>query len=250
MKLKLPQDVMPGLTRHPWIAGQARNDKHCKYSLRALSLLLSYPDAKLRELVPALVDAIDTEGALKPARRKEIRAFATELLRGDAIEMESRYVDLFDRGRRTSLHLFEHVHGDSRERGPAMVDLLKTYESAGLRLEGRELPDHLCVLLEFASTQPPELAKEFLGELAHLLQAIFSALRERDSAYASLVAATLELTGHKAEAVPVPPEEALDASWAEPAAFEGCSNRGQAAPDQPQPIVIVRRPPQAQGVPS
>jgi nitrate reductase delta subunit len=98
------------------------------------------------------------------------------------------------------------------------------------------------VILEFASSQPPALAKEFLGEMAHILQVIFSALRQRDSTYATLVAAVLELAGHRAEAVPVPADEPLDATWAEPMAFDGCSSKGQAAPGQPQPIQIVRRP--------
>ena len=219
------------------------------YTLRALALLLSYPGEPVRARVPDLVAAIDEEAALPAARRGEIQAFAAELLRGEPLEVESRYVELFDRGRSTSLHLFEHVHGDSRDRGPAMVDLHKTYASAGLRLEGRELPDHLCVVLEFASTQPAKIAKAFLGEMAHILQAIFSALRQRDSAYATLLAAVLELAGQKVEAVPVAPEESLDATWEEPVAFDGCSQRGQAAPGQPQPIQIVRRK-TAQGEPA
>jgi nitrate reductase delta subunit len=211
------------------------------YTLRALALLLSYPGEELRAVVPGLVAAIDDEAALPAPRRAEIQGFAADLLRADAIEAEARYVELFDRGRSTSLHVFEHVHGDSRERGPAMVDLLQTYGSAGLQLAARELPDHLCVVLEFASTQPPRIARAFLGEMAHILQAIFSALRQRDSAYATLLAAVLELAGQKVEAVPVAPEEGLDAAWAEPEAFDGCSQRGQATPGQPQPIQIVRR---------
>jgi nitrate reductase delta subunit len=216
--------------------------KHNRHTLRALALLLAYPDGRQRALLPALADAIDAERALPAARRAEIRALAAQLESAAPLEAEARYVELFDRGRSTSLHLFEHVHGDSRDRGPAMVDLLKTYETAGLRLDGKELPDHLCVVLEFASTQPAALAREFLGELAHILQAIFSALRQRDSAYATLIAAVLELAGHRAEAVPVAADEPLDAAWAEPMAFDGCSSRGQAAPGQPQPIQIVRRP--------
>jgi nitrate reductase delta subunit len=216
--------------------------KEHRNTLRALSLLLHYPDAHRRALLPLVVDAIDEEAALPAARRAEIRAFVADVLCRDPIEVESRYVELFDRGRSTSLHLFEHVHGDSRDRGPAMIDLLQHYEKAGLRFEGRELPDHLCVVLEFASTQPPPLAREFLGEMAHILRAIFSALRQRESAWASLVAAVLELAGHRVEAVPVPPEEPLDASWAEPEAFGGCSTQGQAAPGQPRPVRIVRRP--------
>ena len=215
--------------------------KTTRHTLRALALLLSYPDQQLRAVVPLLADAIDAEAALPEARRTELRALAAELLAADMMAVESRYVELFDRGRSTSLHLFEHVHGDSRDRGPAMVDLVKHYEAAGLHLGAHELPDHLCVVLEFASTQPPSAAKDFLGEMAHILQAIFSALRQRDSAYASLVAAVLELAGQKVEAVPVTPDEALDEAWAEPEAFGGCSTLGQAAPGQPQPIQIVRR---------
>ena len=213
--------------------------KQIRNTLRALSLLLQYPDAHHRDLLPVVVEAIDEEGALPAARRHELRAFVGSLLRDDAIEAESRYVELFDRGRSTSLHLFEHVHGDSRDRGPAMVDLIKTYETAGLELGERELPDHLCVILEFASTQPPATAREFLGEMAHILKAIFSALRQRDSAYASIVAAVLELSGQKVEAVPFAPDEGLDDTWPEPAVFHGCSSRGQSAPKPLQAIRIV-----------
>jgi nitrate reductase delta subunit len=221
--------------------------KENRNTLRALSLLLQYPDAQHRALLPLAVDAINEEAALSPARRGEIQALAAEMLRHDPMEVESRYVELFDRGRSTSLHLFEHVHGDSRDRGPAMIDLIQHYEKAGLYLGEQELPDHLCVILEFASTQPAPSAREFLGEMAHILQAIFSALRQRDSAYASLVAAVLELAGHRVEAVPVTPDEGLDETWAEPEAFGGCSTQGQAAPGQPQPIQIVRRPAASQG---
>jgi nitrate reductase molybdenum cofactor assembly chaperone NarJ/NarW len=221
--------------------------KENRTTLRALSLLLQYPDAQHRALLPQVVDAINEEAALPAARRAEIQALVAEMLRTDPIEVESRYVELFDRGRSTSLHLFEHVHGDSRDRGPAMIDLIQHYEKAGLFLGEKELPDHLCVVLEFASTQPAPSARDFIGEMAHILQAIFSALRQRESSYATLIAAVLELAGHRIEAVPVTPDEALDESWAEPEAFGGCSTQGQAAPGQPQPIQIVRRPAASQG---
>jgi nitrate reductase molybdenum cofactor assembly chaperone NarJ/NarW len=221
--------------------------KENRKTLRALSLLLQYPDAERRAMLPLVMDAINEEAALPAARRAEIQAFVAEMLRNDPIEVESRYVELFDRGRSTSLHLFEHVHGDSRDRGPAMIDLIQHYEKAGLFLGEKELPDHLCVVLEFASTQPAPSARDFIGEMAHILQAIFSALRQRESSYATLIAAVLELAGHRIEAVPVTPDEALDESWAEPEAFGGCSTQGQAAPGQPQPIQIVRRPAASQG---
>ena len=214
--------------------------KQTRYTLRALARLLAYPDDQLRSELGLLVDAIDEEAALPAARRAELRALAIGLQRLDPMEIESRYVETFDRGRATSLHLFEHVHGDSRDRGPAMIDLAQTYEKAGLFLSPEELPDHLCVVLEFASTQPPQVAKSFLGEVAHILKAIFSALLQRESPYAAVIAAVLEMAGEKPQAVPITQDEPMDESWAEPQAFDGCSTRGQARPGEAQPIHIVR----------
>ena len=215
--------------------------KNNRYTLRALARLLAYPDAQLRSELSALADAIDQEAALPAARRAELRTLALELQRSAPLDTEARYVETFDRGRATSLHLFEHVHGDSRDRGPAMIDLVQTYEKAGLFLGPDELPDHLGVVLEFASTQPPALAKAFLGEMAHILNAVFSALLKRESPYAAVIAAVLELAGQKAQAVAIPVEESIDESWAEPQAFDGCSTQGQARPGQAQPIHIVRK---------
>ena len=214
--------------------------KQTRYTLRALARLLAYPDDQLRSELGLLVDTIDEEAALPAARRAELRALAIGLQRLDPMEIESRYVETFDRGRATSLHLFEHVHGDSRDRGPAMIDLAQTYEKAGLFLSPEELPDHLCVVLEFASTQPPQVAKSFLGEVAHILNAIFSALLQRESPYAAVIAAVLEMAGEKPQAVPITQDEPMDESWAEPQAFDGCSTRGQARPGEAQPIHIVR----------
>jgi len=215
--------------------------KENRYSLRALALLLGYPSLGMRASLPLLLEAIDAEAAIPAGRRAELRALVAELARLDPMEVEARYVETFDRGRSTSLHLFEHVHGDSRDRGPAMIDLVQTYEKAGLFLAPEELPDHLCVVLEFASTQPARLAKDFLGEMTQILNAIFSALLQRGSPYAAVVAAVLELAGQKAQAVPIKAEESMDDSWAEPMAFDGCSTKGQARPGDPQPIHIVRK---------
>ena len=212
-----------------------------RYSLRVLARLIAYPDAQLRSELEALLQVLDNEDAVPARRRAELRALATGLLRQDPLEVEARYVETFDRGRATSLHLVEPVHGDSRDRGPAMIDLVQTYEKAGLFLGPEELPDHLGVVLEFASTQPPALAKAFLGEMAHILNAVFSALLKRESPYAAVIAAVLELAGQKVQAVAIPVEESLDESWVEPQAFDGCSTQGQARPGQAQPIHIVRK---------
>lgn len=210
------------------------------HTLRALACVLRYPDAEFRAAVPEIVDALRAERALSAERLAEIEALLAQLARGAAMQVESEYVDLFDRSRRNSLHLFEHVHGDSRDRGQAMVDLALTYERAGLLMAPGELPDYLPLVLEFASTQPPAQAREFLRETAHIVRAIFSALVERGSAYAAALGAVLDLAGERCERVAVAAEPALDETWAEPEAFAGCSSAGQTRADAPQPIHIVR----------
>ena len=214
-------------------------------SLRVLARLLSYPDAALRADLPDMRAALQVERALSAARKDELQALITTLEHGDALDHEARYVELFDRGRATSLHLFEHVHGDSRDRGPAMVDLVQTYESAGLLLAPGELPDFLPVLLEFASSQPSNQARSLLGEMAHIFNAIFNALQQRKSPYASALGALLELAGESAHAVTIAHDEALDEAWEEPEVFGGCSSKGQVKPGQEttaQPIHFVKSP--------
>lgn len=219
-----------------------------RLTLRVLAKLLGYPDAGLRAHLGELREALRAERALGFARRAELEALIDGLAKAAPLEAEAAYVELFDRGRSTSLHLFEHVHGDSRDRGPAMIDLIRTYEQAGLLFGPDELPDHLCVLLEFASTLAPRAAREFLAETSHLLQAVFSALLKRGSPYASALGAVIELAGEKAQAVPFTGDPALDEAWEEPAAFDGCSTQGQARPGAPQPVQIVRKQPPTQGV--
>jgi nitrate reductase delta subunit len=206
-----------------------------------LAHLLRYPDSTFRAHIPEMQAALKAEAALAPQRLAELQALLQHLALSPTLDVEGEYVELFDRGRRTALHLFEHVHGDSRERGPAMIDLIQTYEKGGLYLGPEELPDHLSVLLEFASTQPAQEARQFLGEVAHIVRNIFSALQERSSPYASVLAAVLEMAGERAATVPVAPEPSIDESWAEPEVFGGCSTEGQAKPGQPQPIQIVRK---------
>ena len=210
-------------------------------SLRVLAALLGYPDAQMRVHLPEMNVLLREERALSSSRLAELESLMNALRRADPLEAESDYVELFDRGRGTSLHLFEHVHGDSRERGPAMIDLGQTYEQAGLILVEGELPDYLPAVLEFVSTQPVREARAFLGEMAHIFNAVFAALQQRGSSYASVLGALLELAGEKAQPVTPPAEVPLDESWAEPVVFDGCSSKGQARPGQAQPVHIVRK---------
>jgi nitrate reductase delta subunit len=210
-------------------------------SLRVLARLLGYPDAELRDHLSELLQALHEERALTPMRISELDALIAQLSGPASLDTEAAYVELFDRGRATSLHLFEHVHGDSRERGPAMIDLAHTYEKAGLFLAEGEMPDFLPVVLEFTSTQPPREAREFLAEMAHIFNAIFAALQHRNSAYAAVLGALLELAGEKPQPVLIAADEPLDTVWAEPVVFEGCSTQGQAKPGQAQTIHIIRQ---------
>ncbi len=213
-----------------------------RLSLRALSAMLRYPDAELRAAALEIAATLRHETALPSSRIRELEALLRQFATLDPYKVESRYVDTFDRSRSCSLHLFEHVHGDSRARGPAMVDLAQTYERAGLELAPGELPDFLPVVLEFASTQPVDVAVEFLGEITHVVKLIFSALHSRGNPYAMVLAGVLELAGERAEPVEIEaePEDMLDDKWIEPEAFGGCSSHGQSKPDGVQPIHIIR----------
>jgi nitrate reductase delta subunit len=216
------------------------NPTPASLSLRVLARLLSYPDAQLRGDLIEMRQALLSEKAIASARLDELNTLINALARGNALDNEAEYVEVFDRGRATSLHLFEHVHGDSRDRGPAMIDLAQTYEKAGLFLGPDEMPDYLPVVLEFVSTQPPKEARAFLGEMAHIFNAIFNALQQRNSPYASVLGALLELSGEKAHSVKIVADEPLDTTWEEPVVFDGCSVKGQTRPDQPQPIHFVK----------
>ena len=221
---------MLGLSKHKPASG----------TLRVLAALLAYPDHEMRGYLGEMRAILRGEHVLSAERMQEIDALIDSLVTADPLEAEAGYVELFDRGRATSLHLFEHVHGDSRDRGPAMIDLAQTYEKAGLYLAPGELPDYLPAVLEFVSTQPATEARAFLDEMSHIFNSLFSALQGRASPYASVLGALLELAGEKAQPVKIAAEQPLDESWIEPRVFDGCSSQGQARPGQPQPIHLVR----------
>jgi nitrate reductase delta subunit len=164
---------------------------------KALAALLAYPDAELRAALPEIGASIDREAKLPRRERRALSALIAELGASDLIDAQERYVDLFDRGRATALNLFEHVHGESRDRGQAMVDLKATYAQAGLVLSANELPDYLPVLLEFLSTQPEAVARDMLEDCAHIVRSIGDALAKHGSAYATIFAAILSLAGQR-----------------------------------------------------
>ena len=191
------------------------------FLLRALSALLAYPDAELRAALPDIDVVVRDARDLSMTARGELLTLVDELQRSDPLDAEARFVDLFDRGRSTSLNLFEHVHGDGRSRGPAMLDLRQRYHEAGLEPQGNELPDHLPVLLEYLSCRDAAEARETLDDCAYILRAIGNRLLKRRSRYATVFAALLELAGASGldPHAPIPAPEDLDRSWEERPAF-------------------------------
>ncbi len=201
--------------------------------LRALSALLAYPDAQLRTALPEIIDVIRDTRMLDVQRRNELLALARDIEGSDALDAEGRYVDLFDRGRRTSLNLFEYVHGDGRERGPAMLELRQRYLDAGMEPSTNELPDHLPLLLEYLSCRDLAETRDTIGEIAHVLRQLGNTLTGLRSSYAAVMAALLAIGGEKGldARAPVPPPEDLDRAWDEKPAF---------APPETHPLVFVK----------
>jgi nitrate reductase delta subunit len=208
-------------------------------TFRALSALLSYPTPDLIDALPEIRALVAADRRLPRRDAAALDALCATLAAADPFDAQERYVDTFDRGRATSLNLFEHVHGDSRDRGTAMLDLKGVYERAGYAFVGSELPDYVPAVLEFLGTQPHAAAEELLGECAHILRRIGEALAERDSPYAAVFAALLAAVGADGLAPPKArrdsprPEKSIDEEWAEepvifgPGAAPSC---GAAAP--------------------
>lgn len=193
---------------------------------RALAVMLSYPTAEVAALVPSATAALAVGGIVPMALVRGLAPLARELEQDDLYDAQARYVDLFDRTRSLSLQLYEHIHGESRDRGQAMVELLKLYSSHGLELTAKELPDHLPVFLEFLSQRPADEAAALLGQAAHLLEALRERLKKRDSNYALVFDALVAIVDadRNPEAVKAllqepddnPDDlEALDRAWAE-----------------------------------
>ena len=195
-------------------------------TLKALSLILSYPSKELQAAMPEIGAVLASDPRIVADTRAALQTLTDRLGQGDLYDLQESYVMLFDRSRTLSLNLFEHVHGESRDRGSAMVSLIETYRESGFEPATSELPDHLPVLLEFLSTRPFAEVQETLADAAHILDAISARLARRESGYATAFAALLQLAGTQADAEAVsdmlaqpdddPTDlEALDAVWEE-----------------------------------
>ncbi|MBA1261459.1 nitrate reductase molybdenum cofactor assembly chaperone [Stutzerimonas stutzeri] len=163
--------------------------------LKVISLLLDYPDECLREARAELAEAIDAAREISPQLRTALRVLLDELSEGELMDAQERYTDLFDKGRALSLLLFEHVHGESRDRGQAMVDLMAQYQAAGFAIGVRELPDYIPLYLEYLATREALEAREGLADVAHLLALLAARLEERESPHAACFHALLQIAG-------------------------------------------------------
>ncbi len=195
-------------------------------TLKSLSLLLSYPTTELQEAMPEIGGVLASDTRLTAAARRGLRPLVEALSNDDIYDLQERFVMLFDRSRSLSLNLFEHVHGESRDRGGAMVSLLETYRAGGFEPATTELPDHLPVLLEFLSTRPRAEVQDTLADAAHIFEAIRARLENRESPYQAVFSALQQLANVTADANAVAelleqPEddpndlEALDEVWEE-----------------------------------
>jgi nitrate reductase molybdenum cofactor assembly chaperone NarJ/NarW len=209
-------------------------------TLKILSALLCYPEEAMIRAIPQMRTALTAESLIAGLQRKALDDVLIEMETTDLYELQERYVLLFDRTRSLSLHIFEHVHGESRDRGQALVDLMAVYENGGLLITSGELPDFLPLFLEYCSTRALKEARELLGELAHILAAFAERLRKRGSSYEVVFRciAFVSATEPRAEdlaAVLAEPETdphdmaAIDAAWQEEAVTFGRGADGQGA---------------------
>ena len=199
---------------------------------KVLSLLLSYPTADLQRSAGDMRAALSTEALLTERMHPGLYALIDQLAARDLYDLQERYVFLFDRTRSLSLHLFEHVHGESRDRGQALVDLQALYESHGLVVQARELPDYLPLFLEFLATLPLDEACGLLSQPLHVLTALHERLVKRRSDYAPVFTALAaladgdasdkDLAAARSELDDDPDDlEALDRAWEETAVTFG-----------------------------
>jgi nitrate reductase delta subunit len=235
-------------------------------TLKALGALLTYPTPALQAAVDELATAIDAESLLPKPEKSALHELLSELAVGDVLDLQERYVALFDRGRATSLNLFEHVHGESRDRGPAMVDLMQVYTRAGFSLSANELPDYLPAVLEFLSQRPVAEADDMLSDCAHIVRNLGDALRSRGSRYDAVPAALLAMIGEAGLSAPAKEEgsteieagigmvdeKSLDEDWMDAPVIFGPEGAPECKPAQSSPTVIKFMPKQtkpARGAP-
>ena len=204
--------------------------------LKLIAVLLDYPQDDLWAHADELREAC-ADPALSPARRVALRGFVDDLVAQEPMAAQERWLGLFDRGRAMSLLLFEHIHGESRDRGQAMVDLLATYRGHGFELGVKQLPDYLPVVLEYLSLRPVEEVRDWLSHVAHILELLAARAQERGSPYAVLLETLVETAAGKLDLAALRTRvaseerddtpEAIDRVWEEEAVRFGAEAPGE-----------------------
>jgi nitrate reductase delta subunit len=187
---------------------------------RALAALLTYPTVELIDAVAEIENALVHDGILNAEQRRAVERLTRELRSGDLLDLQERYVAQFDRTPSLALHLFEHLHGDSRDRGQAMADLIELYRQNGFEIAASELPDFLPLFVEFLGERPAAEAKAMLGDIAHLVALLHQRLVKRGSAYAGVMAALLGIAEVKVDLLAEDAGEAEDSPEAIDRAWE------------------------------
>ena len=200
-------------------------------TFKVLGLLMSYPKPEWMSYLDEFKSVLADEEFLPRKQLQAVQVFIEQLKSSDLFSVQEEFVSTFDRGRSHSLHLFEHIHGESRDRGQAMVNLSDAYEEKGFYIDKAELPDYIPLFLEFLSLCPQDEAVALLGEPIDIMATIATRLHKRDSSYAVLFDALVTLSKVKPskdkiqEVMAQPLEddslEALDKEWEEAAAFAG-----------------------------
>lgn len=205
--------------------------------LQALAVLLHYPQQETVDNADAIADALSTRPEFPPEDKADLERFIRRLRTAELLHQQAGYVETFDRSKKVSLYLFEHVHGESRDRGPAMVELRMAYREQGLDIAANELPDYLPMFLEFCAQLPDADACGWLEDVSHILQEVHVRLHQRESRYAlpfRLLLRVVDVEPWPAELVEDTKEEkrddtreAIDSVWCEaPVTFEAGSALG------------------------
>lgn len=164
---------------------------------RILSLLMTYPNEEIYNFLPQVNSSLKEENLLNADFITGIDTFVKFFAQQPLTFWQEHYVQLFDYSRSVSLYLFEHVHGDSKDRGQAMVDLIDLYTENGLQINRPELPDYLPVFLEFLAIQTKEKAMDYLSEIIDIVGFIHRKLDEKDNPYKYLLSAIIQLSARK-----------------------------------------------------
>ncbi len=167
--------------------------------LKVISHLLDYPTVEMFAAKDELKATVETCKELTSQNRTQLLDFIEELTARDIYDAQESYDLLFDRGRALSLLLFEHVHGESRDRGQAMVDLMNVYKTKGFEVNSSQLPDYIPLYLEFLSEQAPEYIEEWLGDICHLMTMLSERLIDRKCYYSILFDSLIEISGQEVD---------------------------------------------------